>query len=86
MSCKLTSSKEVKTNKGEVETALQIMVEATESKALEALEYPWRPFCGLKRAPCVHWIQWNGDEVALESMETETGKEVVDPSAQTVET
>ena len=85
-SWKLTSSKEVKTSKGEVETALQVMVESTEFKALEALEYPWRPFCGLKRAHCLSWIQGNGDEVDQERMELETGKEVVDPSAQTVET
>ena len=62
------------------------MVESTEFKTLEALEYPWRPFCGLKMAHCLRWIQWNGDEVDQERMETETGKEVVDPSAQTVET
>ena len=37
-SWKLTSSKEVKTKNGEVETSLQIMVEATELKDLEALK------------------------------------------------
>ena len=62
-SYKLTSYKEVKANKGDVETTLQVMVEATEFKALEALEYPWRPFCGLERAHCLRWIQGNGDEV-----------------------
>ena len=82
-SWKLTSSKEVETNEGKAETALQIMAEATEFKALEALEYPWRPFCGLKRAHCLRCIQGNGDEVAQERMETETGKEEVDISAQT---
>ena len=61
-------------------------MEAIELKALEALEYPWRPFCGLKRAHCLRCIQGNGDEVVLEGMETETGKEVADPSAQTRET
>ena len=50
---KLTSSKEVKTDKGEVETALQVLVEETEFKAPEALEYPWRPFFGLKKAHCL---------------------------------
>ena len=40
LSWKLTSSKEVKTNKDEVETSLQIMLEVTELKALDALEYP----------------------------------------------
>ena len=69
-----------------METALQVMVKSTEFKALEAQEYPWRPFCGLKRAHCLRWIQRNGDEVLQERMETETGKEVVDPSAQTAET
>ena len=71
-SCKLTSSKEVKANKGEVET-ITVMVEATEFKALEALEYPWRPFCGLKRAHCLRWIQENDDERVQESMEIEPG-------------
>ena len=60
-------------------------MEATEFKALEALEYPWRLFCGLKRAHCRRWIQGNGDEVVQEGMEIEQGKEVVDPSAQAVE-
>ena len=79
---KLTSSKEVKTKKGETETALYFMVEATEFVALEALEYPWRPFCGLKRAHCVRWSQGMGDGVDQEEMETETGEEEADPSAQ----
>ena len=57
-------------------------MEAIRFKALEALEYP---FCGLKRARCLRWIQGNGDEVVQKSIETESGKEVVDPSAQTTE-
>ena len=61
------------------------MVEATEFKALEALEYPWRPFWALKRAHCLRCIEGNGYEVVQESMEIEPGKEVVDPSAQTAE-
>ena len=61
------------------------MEQATEFKALEALEYPRRPFCGLKRAHCLRWIQGNGDEGVQESMETEPSKKVVDPSAQTAE-
>ena len=39
-SWKLTSSKEVKTKKGGVETSILIVVEASELKALEALKYP----------------------------------------------
>ena len=39
-SWKLTNSREVKTNRGEVETALQVVVEATEFKAMQDLEYP----------------------------------------------
>ena len=57
-------------------------MEATELKAMEALEYPWRPFCGLKKAHCLRWAQGNGG-VIQESMGIESGKEVVDPSTQT---
>ena len=78
-SLKLTSSREVKTNKDEVETSLQVMVDATEFKALEAPEYPGRPFCGLKMAYCQCWTQENGDGLVQESMETESGKEWILP-------
>lgn len=82
------SFKEVNTKKGEVETSFQVMVEATELKALEALECPWRYFCGLKRALCVHWIQEDGDEANQKPMETEekTGEEEVGPVSQTTQT
>ena len=70
-------------HKGKVETALQVMVEATEFKVLKTLEYPWRSFCGLERAHCLRWTQGNGDGVVQECMETESGKEVLDPSTHT---
>ena len=68
-----------------METSLKIMVEATELKALEAMENPWRPLCSLKRAHCVHWSQGDCDEVNQEPMETEekTGKDEVVPVSQT---
>ena len=84
-SWKLTSSKEVKSKKGEVETSLQFMVEA-EIKSLEALKYTLRPLhCDLKRAQYVHWSQGDGDKVKQDPMETEekTGKEEVIPVSQT---
>ena len=66
-SWKLTTSK-----KDEVKTLLilQIMIEATEFKALVALEYLWRPFYSLKKAHCVRLSQGDGDEVNHESIET----------------
>ena len=70
-SWKLTSSKEVKTKNGEVETSLQIMVEATELKAMEDPVCPWRPFCDLKRAQCVYRSQGGGDKMNQKSMKTE---------------
>ena len=60
---KVTRSEKVKTKKGEMEASFQILVKATEPKALEALEYLWRQFCGLKRAHCVRWSQGGRDEV-----------------------
>ena len=39
------------------------MVEVTELKALDALEYPWRPFCGLKSVTVViHYSSKGGIE------------------------
>ena len=66
-----------------METALQIMVEGIELKELEALEYLWRPFCGLKKAYCVRWSQRNGAGVNQEPIKTETGEAKAVPAPQT---
>ena len=56
------------------------MVKAKEFKALEALEYPWRSFCRLKKAHFLRWTQRDCNGVVQESMKTESGKDVVDIS------
>ena len=54
-SCRLTCSIEVKVKNGNLESELQVMIKGIKLKALEVLEYPWRPFCGLKRVHCVRF-------------------------------